>query len=286
MAFEHRRSSALDYQWCTYGACRLPFRGPSAELSDDYLAFIGGSETFGRFCAQPFPAIAGLTLGTTVLNLGSPNAGLDVFRNDPTVLELAQGARLRVVQVPGAHNISNRMYTVHPRRNDRFVRASRMLQALYGEVDFTAFHFNGHLLTALHRRDPQRFEVVAEELRTAWVNRMRAFLEAIGGPTLLLWIAHRAPPDRVSSLSVEPRLVDAPMLQTVCQSRAHLVQAVVTRTCAEDLERMHFDDLEAMTAAELPGPSAHRYIADQLVAAIRENGTLKSPQPTSWGQAM
>ncbi|MEL6645199.1 MAG: DUF6473 family protein [Pseudomonadota bacterium] len=280
MAFEHLRRSALDYQTCAYGTCRLPFRGPPAGLAEDYIAFIGGSETFGRFCAQPFPVEVSAAIGMTALNLGSPNAGLDVFREDPTVVELARRARVRVVQVFGAQNMSNRMYSVHPRRNDRFVRASRMLRALYGEVDFTEFHFTGHLLAALHRRDPQRFEVVAEELRIAWVHRMSAFLARIGGPTVLLWIAHRSPPDPAAALAQEPRLVDAEMLRQVCDRGAVLAQAVIPPTSAAEMAEMYFDDLEAVTAAGLPGPSGHKHIAAQVIEALEAQAGLQaSPAP-------
>ena len=76
---------------------------------------------------------------------------------------------MTVVQVMGAQNLTNRFYTVHPRRNDRFLRAAPDLQALYPEVDFTEFHFTRHLLRTLRWSSADRFEVVAEELRAVWV---------------------------------------------------------------------------------------------------------------------
>lgn len=239
-------------------------------LDQDFITFIGGSETFGKFCARPFADIVGSALGMTALNLGSPNAGLDVFQDDPTVLELARRARLRVVQVPGAQNVTNRMYSVHPRRNDRFLKASRMLQLLYGEVDFTEFHFTGHLLNALYTRDPERFELVAEELRQAWSARMATFLGRIGGPTIVLWMSRRAPGELALLREVEPRLVDDTMLAGLAGAERTIVEVALGPTDDADLAQMHFDDLEAVAAASLPGPSGHALVADRLIAALSE----------------
>ncbi len=66
---------------------------------------------------------------------------------------------MTVIQVMGAHNMSNRFYAVHPRRNDRFLRASLgCCKTIYPEVDFTEFNFTRHMLTALatHSRGPVR----------------------------------------------------------------------------------------------------------------------------------
>ena len=54
-----------------------------------------------------------------------------------------------MIQVSGAQNLSNRFHAVHPRRNDRFLRASTLLKTIYRDVDFTEFNFTRHLLTTL-----------------------------------------------------------------------------------------------------------------------------------------
>ena len=67
----------------------------------------------------------------TCVNFGSVNGGVDAFVNDPTIMAACHDAQLTVVQIMGANFLSNRFYSVHPRRNDRFLRASTVLQAIY-----------------------------------------------------------------------------------------------------------------------------------------------------------
>ena len=142
---------ALEYYPCRYGTSRILFRGPRRLLDGSYVAFLGSTETYGRFVEAPYPALLEDRLAVSCVNFGVVNAGVDLYLNDPGVMGLAAGAGAKVVQVMGAQNLSNRYYSVHPRRNDRFLRASDRLEALYPEVDFTEFHFVRHLLGKLGR---------------------------------------------------------------------------------------------------------------------------------------
>ena len=83
------------------------------------------------------------------------------------MLSACANAQVTVIQILGAHNMSNRFYTVHPRRNDRFLRASPMLRGIYHDVDFTEFNFTRHMLSRLREISEERFALVVEELKTA-----------------------------------------------------------------------------------------------------------------------
>ena len=125
-------------------------------------------------------------------------------------------AKAVVIQVMGAHNLSNRYYSVHPRRNDRFLRASPTLASLYPEVDFTEFHFTRHMLSRLETISEKRSATVFKELKSAWIARMTALCALIPGPVLLLWISDRLPPDRADVIDDgEPLLVTREMLEAL-----------------------------------------------------------------------
>ncbi|MEH6645239.1 DUF6473 family protein [Sulfitobacter sp.] len=188
MTYDVMGLGALDYLPCQYGTSKLIFRGPQRELKDPYVAFLGGTQTFGKFIEQPYPLRVEHLTGVTSVNLGQMNAGLDVFASDPVVLGAASGARITVLEVLGASNLSNRLYSVHPRRNDRFLRTAPDLQKLYPEVDFSQFNFTQHMLSDLHQRDSHRFSTVRRSLQRSWLRRMRQLIAALRGQVVLLRI--------------------------------------------------------------------------------------------------
>ena len=261
---------AIDYQVCKYPGSRIAFRGPLRPLNAPYVAVLGGSETLGKFVDDPFVDLLEKRLEEPVVNLGVMHAGLTLFLDDPAVMKIASEARLTIVQLFGAQNMSNRFYTVHPRRNDRFLAASARLQALYPEVDFTEFNFTGHLLTALEERNPKSFQKVVAELRTAWVHRMITLLKSITGDCLLLWMSDRAP-DTPSAMAsgADPMFLNWAMLDALLPYASGLVEVVSSpRAKAEGLSARAFLPGEEAAALALPGPRFHAEAADALAEAI------------------
>ena len=273
MAYEHPGVMTLDYFPCRYGHSKLFFRGPRRKLDGAYCAVLGGSETYGKYVRTPFPALVEDRLGLPVVNFGYMNAGADVFLNEPVIIDACSRARVTVIQLLGAHNMSNRFYTVHPRRNDRFLRASQQMKTIFPEVDFTEFHFTRHMLLALRAQAPDKYELVASELRTAWVARMRLLLQKIMGRSILLWL--QDPPSATGprdSLGADPLLIDQSMVDELGPFASDLV-----RVCPSALARaagtagMEFPDLDAPIAAQMPGPRVHAEVALALEPVIRRH---------------
>lgn len=272
MAYETPGVGTLDYYPCRYGASKLVFRGPKRKLEGQFCAVLGGNETYGRFIERPYPALLEEATGIRMVNFGCMNAGVDVYLNDPGVIDLCANARVTVVQVMGAHNMTNRFYAVHPRRNDRFLRASTLLKTIYRDVDFTEFNFTRHMLRALQELSPERFEVVAEELKAAWVARMQLLLKRIPGKTLLLWTGAHAPgagaaPPR---LDREPILVDRDMIAAVAPYATEHVEVISTPAARETgTQGMVLSALDKGAAMELPGPAVHAEVARALEPTLR-----------------
>ncbi len=274
MTIELHSKTAIDYRPCRYGASRLAFRGPARSLEGSYLAALGGSETFGKFVADPYVDLLERTLQTPVVNLGVMQAGLTLFLDDPGVLTVASNATLTIVQVLGAQNMSNRFYSVHPRRNDRFLKASDALQALYPHADFTEFNFTGHLLRALETGDPRSFGRVVDELKTAWVRRMTSILNAIEGEKLLLWMSDRTPEQTSDSTSdSDPLFVDRHMLTALSPLASGLVEVVATdRMRSDGLKGKSFLPGEEAAAEVMPGPRFHAEVAEALATTVQWPG--------------
>lgn len=275
MSYELTSASALSDEPCRYGTSKLLVRGPRRDLDLPYLAFMGGTEVYGRFVEVPFVSQVENALGRTCVNLGSVNAGLDSFMRDAELKTVARGADLTVLQVLGAQNISNRMYQVHPRRNDRFLQASNALTALYGEVDFTEFHFNKHLLTGLESCSADRFTAVRTELEIAWVSRMSQLIDELDGKVVLLWLRYElGREDRNSLLNHEPTMVEGAMIDALRgQVQAVIEMPVQTAGSADDIDGMTLGSMDLPAAEHMIGPSEHMRIAnaaaDQLADILK-----------------
>jgi hypothetical protein len=271
MAFVYSGAGSLDYSPCRYGMSKLIFRGPKQALGGPYTAVLGGAETYGKFVAQPYPAVLAQKTGRVVVNLGYMNAGPDAFLNDPDALAIAAASEVTIVQLIGAANLSNRFYTVHPRRNDRFVMETPWLRTLFPEVDFTEFHFTGHLVQTLHHVSPKRFALVATELRSVWLDRMQQLLAQLSGKVVLLWMADHPPPPPMPEPEplARPLLVDAGMVADLRKTADAYVEYVISLAAAtEPVTRKVFDPLDEPAALDMPGPLAHVEAAQALESAL------------------
>lgn len=273
MAYEKIVDLSLDYMPCRYAGSKLLFRGPRRSLKGNYAAFLGGTDTYGKFIRQPFPALVEKEAGLRCVNFGWPNAGVDVFLNDPGVQDAARKARAVVLQLPCAQNMTNRFYSVHPRRNDRFLEASPVMRAIFQEVDFTEFHFTRHMISRLQQVAPERFHVVREELQSAWVARMRLLLQRLGNHVVLLWFSARRPGENDDSpdLAVDPAFVSRPMVEAVRGHAVRLVEVYVSpHAQGSGTDGMVFSQFEAGAAAELLNLKAHDQASGALVPVIRD----------------
>ena len=273
MSYELTGVSALSNEPCRYGTSKLLVRGPRRDLDAPYLAFMGGTEMYGRFVERPFVSRLEETLGRPCVNLGSVNAGLDSFMHDAELKTVARGADMTVLQVLGAQNISNRLYRVHPRRNDRFLQASDVLSELYGEVDFTEFHFNKHLLTGLESCSADRFASVRAELEAAWVARMSQMIGALDGQVVLLWLRYDLGRDANSGamLNQEPALVDRAMVDSLrSQVQGVIELPVQTAGGADDIDGMVFGQMDLPNAGHMIGPMEHMRIANAAAEGLRQ----------------
>jgi len=275
MTYDVLGPGALDYLPCRYGASKLLFRGPRRSLDQPYIAFLGSTETYGKFVQEPFPALVEAAIGRVCVNFGQPNAGIDAFAQDPFVISAAAGAEVTVIQIIGAQNMTNRFYAVHPRRNDRFVSTSTLLRTIYRDVDFADFHFNKHMLNRLMQVSPERFEVVRDELQQAWIARMQLMLKQIPGKIVLLWFADHPPdstdPFELGELGKDPLFVTRDMLIEIAPHATRTVEVVPSgEAMSQGTAGMFFTAMEEPAAAEVPGPAAHREAAIALAEEIRQ----------------
>lgn len=273
MSYELKSAGALSGGTCCYAGSRLPVRGPRRDLTTPYIAFLGGTEVFGRFVKTPFSDVTESLLQFPCVNLAGVNAGLDAFMTDEALLKVAGEAEVAVVQLLGAQNISNRYYRVHPRRNDRFLQAHPALMQLYPEVDYTEFHFNKHLLTTLQALSEERFAILQDHLQETWLSRMQQVIEALQGRVVMLWITYDLVGNAV--FGHEPVLVDRAMVKSLESQTMGLLEVdVATAGQVDDFEGMAMGELDFPAAQHMLGPREHERIGCLLAETLHRFAKL------------
>lgn len=268
MTYDILGPGALDYLPCRYGTSKLTFRGPRRVLEAPYVAFLGGTATFGKFIEQPFPLLVEHLTGVPSVNFGQVNAGLDVFAKDATVLDAARGAQVTVVEVLSAANMNNRFYSVHPRRNDRFLHALPDLKQLYYDVDFTQFSFTQHMLRHLYLRDPARFGQMHQMLQKTWVRRMRRLLTQLSQEVVLVRIGGvEVGDDWPMGSGTAATLVDDDMVDRLGPLLSAIVD-VPLDDCSVSEKGMAFSMMEESAARAVPSPQVHGAVAAALCPVL------------------
>lgn len=268
MTVSSTQGRAIDYAPCRYNGSRLWFRGPKRSLRTPYISCLGGCDVYGRYLDTPFPDMLQAETDRTVVSLAVEHAGLDAYLNDPGALATAAQAQTVLVHVTGSQNTSNRFYTVHPRRNDRFLKASSALRSLYPEMDFTEVHFTGHLLHRLQSISEARFEQIVEEIRRAWGARMRHLISQMDGDVILFWFAPApmAEPDRPAWVS--ERFLDKATVTLLVPYVSTIIECV-PKDWRDGASAMQVPPMDVNRAEGLPGPGAHRMLADVLGDIIK-----------------
>jgi hypothetical protein len=248
-----------------YGGSRLVFRGPERDTGQRFLVVLGGAAAYGRDVAAPWPDLLEHRLGRPVVNLALPQAGLDAWVDDPDVMALVGRAEAVILHLTGAALLSNRFYSVHPRRNDRFVGASGALRHLYPDVDFTEFAFVGHMLKALASRGETRLRPLVAELQAAWSDRMARLIGHAGGRALLIW-AEPAPPPARAPLPGGVDFVDAAMVAAAAGRAAGLLHLPLP---ADERSAPGLGPgTAALPTAALPTAAGHARIAAGIAARL------------------
>lgn len=279
MAEQQVDDPLFDYKLYRYGRSRQVFRGPQPDLRGGYLCFLGGSNTFGRFTDMPYSHEVGDRMRLTPLNLGTEGAGPGFFLSDPEVLRAASDAKVCVIQVMCASALSNRMFSVRPRRNTRIHAVSDLLVGIYPEVDFSRFSFVHAMLKYLRNLDENRFKLISNEMKNAWIGRTQTLLSAIETKTVLFWFSQRSPDDPNGNLGGAadyPHFVDRSMIDSVVPSADSYVECVTTQGLPQSLmidgkTVLYRPSGEPLNEnRDLPSPEMHTAAAEVLIPSIQQ----------------
>lgn len=114
--------------------------------------------------------------------------------------------------------------------------------------------------------------MVRQELKDAWVARMRTMVQRIEGDVVLFWLADHSPDDVVACNAIggDPLFVDREMLEEIRPLVSDVVEIVGTpEDIAQGYTKMVYPDLDAPAAREMLGPVVHEKAASSLARFLK-----------------
>lgn len=189
----------------------LRLRGPVPRepVPGGYIACVGAAQTFGRFSAEPFPALLSKNLGMPALNLGFGGADPQLFPRHPQLIQLMNDSALVVLQVMSARNQDNSLFEGGGWGS---LRSRATGQRLRAEEAYEPLTASG---------DKDLVKRIVRETRDTWVASYKRLLSLLRVPTVLLWLSVRDPDYDESYDSVGemfghfPHLVNREMVDVV-----------------------------------------------------------------------
>lgn len=259
-------------------SCHVPLRirGPRPERlgPGEYFVCLGAAQTFGRFCARPFPAILSERLGLPGLNISHGGAGPSFWLFDPEPLAAwLNAARFVVVQAMSGRSESNSLFL------------SQGVGHYLRRTDGVHIGCDEGFAALLHEGPRRRVARIVAETRANWVESCRRLFGMITAPKILFWFSTRRPHYRPGYRNAQalfggyPQLVDAGMVAAVGGFADHFVSCVSHRGLPQPLldrftgaPTVVTDEWTAAPWREnwyYPSPPMHEDAADSLEPACR-----------------
>ncbi len=260
----------IDYGLVPLSGSYLHVRGPALDPTRPYIACVGAAQTFGRFCARPFPTLLAERLGMQVLNLSDGGTGPG-WLDRPEFLDRINGACLVVAQVLSARSEGNSLF-------DNSASGGHLGFRKRDGQRMTFIEFFRDLVATESQATIER---AVAETRANFVRHAHDVLAKIRPPKVSLWFSVRSPDyrDRPGSaygyLSDYPHFVNRAIVDELrsaadayveCTSRAGLPQRLWQATAPIEGTQLVGDHLENHY---YPSPEMHVAAANLLEPACR-----------------
>ena len=228
LAYQERDFEIIDYRMFHDPTTGLWLRGPEPQRLEEgrYIACVGGAQTFGCFCDNPFPRLLQEALNLPVVNYGIGGAGPSFFLQRDSIFSPLNKAACVIVQVMSGRSESNSVFETGglayiTRRSDGLRMGAR---AAYQDLLLRKMIFG--------RKGLKR---IIAETRGTWVENYRSLIRKIEAPVVLFWFAMREPDYRERYIHVStllggfPHLVNREMLEAVKKEADEYVHYVTDR---------------------------------------------------------
>jgi hypothetical protein len=204
----------------------LLLRGPRPQniQNGDYFICVGASQTFGRFCKRPFPAILEEKLELQAINISRGGAVPSFFSmNSKKLFEYINNAKFAIIQIMSCRGENNSLFE------------SRGIGFYVKRCDGTSLTSEEAFKDLIEERDKHFIKKIVNETRESWVESYTKLLRQIYIPKVLFWFSTRKPNytegyDSVNKLFGEfPHLVNAEMVNSIKPDCDEYVECISSR---------------------------------------------------------
>lgn len=182
--YQNLDKNIIDYK--IYDFQGLELRGPKLD-NTKYIAYIGASQTFGRYCQEPYPHLLSKRLNMGTLNFGIGGKGPTYFLKNKTIIEAVNRAELVIIQVLSGRSIGNSVFE----SRDGGMHGIRLIDGKRMRSDYIF----SELISGKDKRGLSKefMENLVKEIRGNYVSATIELLKAIQPPKVLLWLSTRTP---------------------------------------------------------------------------------------------
>jgi LPS sulfotransferase NodH len=254
------------------------YRGPFVDLSKPFIACIGAAQTYGRFCARPYPHILSELLNIQVLNLGVGGAG-PVHFDTPKYLDVLNRAELVIFQVLSGRSSNNSAFNNSEHGGLEGVRLK----------DGEKMRFEHFLEDFVKNEDSSKVRKIVDETRNNYVRDYAALISKINAPRLLFWFSDRRPEYDIdysspwSILNSYPQIINRDVIESILPSCDSFVECTSARGLPQKLWSSENDIDGALSKGGnlynhyYPSPEMHEDAAILLLPACLKFLPMASP---------
>jgi hypothetical protein len=193
--YQPRDYEIVDYERYYVDGCNIPFRGPPFNpfkaAPGSYFTCLGAVQTYGAWCAEPYPALLAQSLGLPALNLAVGGVGPGFYTMNERLLEAANRGRFVILQCMAARHAGNSRF--EPDGYVEFVIDRRVGDSIPSWAGWKRIILE----------EPENALRYVEETRRAWIEVTHKLLSLITVPVIFFYYSRRAAEYKIDFAAID-----------------------------------------------------------------------------------
>jgi hypothetical protein len=193
--YQPRDYEIVDYERFYVDGCNIPFRGPPLNpfkaAANTYFTCLGAVQTYGAWCAKPYPVLLADALGLPALNLAVGGVGPGFYTLYDRLIEAVNRGRFVILQCMAARHAGNSRF--EPDGYVEFVIDRRVGDSIPSWAGWKRVIVE----------EPDKALRYVEETRQAWIDISQTLLSRIEVPVIFFYYSRRPAEYQIDFAAIE-----------------------------------------------------------------------------------